>query len=65
MCDVHLALYMFLYVYIAYPGNVAAKSWLALGCNRQLGCPGGHQIGGMHLIWCVSYISATVISASN
>jgi hypothetical protein len=33
MCDLHLALYMLLYVYVAYPGNAAAKSWIALGCS--------------------------------
>jgi hypothetical protein len=32
MCDLHLAIYMILYVYVAYPDNVAAKSWLAPGC---------------------------------
>jgi hypothetical protein len=37
MCDLHLALYMFMYVYVAYPGNVAIKSWLALGYSRQPG----------------------------
>jgi hypothetical protein len=41
MCDLHLALYLFLYVYAADPGNAAAKSWHAPGCNQQLGCPMG------------------------
>jgi hypothetical protein len=27
-----LGIYMLLYVYVAYPGNATAKSWLALGC---------------------------------
>jgi hypothetical protein len=26
MCDLHFSLYMFLYVYVAYLDNVAAKS---------------------------------------
>jgi hypothetical protein len=30
---------MLLYVYVAYPGNAAAKSWLAAGCSRQPGYP--------------------------
>jgi hypothetical protein len=34
MCDLHLDLYMFLYVYIAYSDNAAAKSWLAVGFSR-------------------------------
>jgi hypothetical protein len=25
MCDLRLAIHMFLYVYLAYPGNAAAK----------------------------------------
>jgi hypothetical protein len=33
MCDLYLALYMFLYAYVGYLGNVAAKSWLAPGCS--------------------------------
>jgi hypothetical protein len=57
MFDFHFALYMFLYVYVAYLGNIAAKSWLSLGCSRQPGCSlgGGHQIGDARLIGCVSY----------
>jgi hypothetical protein len=50
MCDLHLAIYMLLYVYVAYPGNATVKSWLALGCNRQPGCPWGYQIGDAHII---------------
>jgi hypothetical protein len=41
MCDLHLSLYMFLYVYVAYSDNVAIKSKLALGCSLQPGCPRG------------------------
>jgi hypothetical protein len=56
MCDLHLALYMFLYVYVAYTSNAAAKSWLPPGCSQQPGRPGGgHQIGDMRLIGRVSY----------
>jgi hypothetical protein len=29
MCDLYLALYMFLYVYVAYLDNAGVKSWLA------------------------------------
>jgi hypothetical protein len=29
MCDLHLTIYMLLYVYVAYLGNAAVKSWLA------------------------------------
>jgi hypothetical protein len=29
MYDLHLAIHMFLYVYAAYTGNAAGKSWLA------------------------------------
>jgi hypothetical protein len=32
---------MLLYVYVAYLGNAATKSWLAPGCSRQPGCPWG------------------------
>jgi hypothetical protein len=32
MCDFHLAMHMFLYVYVADPSNVAVKSWLAPRC---------------------------------
>jgi hypothetical protein len=36
-----LALYMFLYVYVAYTGNAATKSCLDLECSRQSGRPLG------------------------
>jgi hypothetical protein len=29
MYDLHLAIHMFLYVYVTDPGNVVTKSWLA------------------------------------
>jgi hypothetical protein len=43
MCDLHLAIYMLMYVYVDYPSNVAAKSWLAPGYSWHPGCLGGHQ----------------------
>jgi hypothetical protein len=50
MCDLHLALYMFLYVCCCmcdlHPDNEAAKSWLAAGSSRQPEFPWGYQIGG-------------------
>jgi hypothetical protein len=38
MCDLHLVLYMFLYVYVTYPDNAAVNSYLAPECSRQSGC---------------------------
>jgi hypothetical protein len=35
MCDFHLVIHMFLYVYVADPGNGATKSWLALANNQD------------------------------
>jgi hypothetical protein len=37
MCDLHLAIHMFLYVYVVDSVNPTAKFWLAPGCSRQLG----------------------------
>jgi hypothetical protein len=34
ICDLYLAIHMFLYMYITDTGNAAAKSWLALGCSQ-------------------------------
>jgi hypothetical protein len=48
MCDLHLALYIFLYVDVAYLGNAAIKSWLAPGCSRQPGCAGGGASNKRH-----------------
>jgi hypothetical protein len=47
MCDLHwqhLAIYFYMlcvYVCCLYKYNVAAKSWLAPGCNWEPGCPFG------------------------
>jgi hypothetical protein len=35
--------------------NAATKSWLALGCSREPGCPWGHQIGDTPSLMRVSY----------
>jgi hypothetical protein len=37
ICDLHLTIHMFLYVYVADPGNAVAKSWLAPRYSRQPG----------------------------
>jgi hypothetical protein len=35
MCDLHLSIHIFLYVYVADPEDAAAKSWLAPECSRE------------------------------
>jgi hypothetical protein len=54
MCDLHLAIHIFLYVYVAKPDNAAAKYWLQDAAGNQ-DKHGGHLIGDPRLIGCGSY----------
>jgi hypothetical protein len=60
MCDLYLALYMSLYVYVVICVISILAIWLSNPRYLQdaagnQDAHGGHQIGDAHLIWRVSY----------